>query len=684
MADGATRRAACRLLGGGTLLVLLEPAAEAAAAGEALATRFQFDAGGTITLMTGKVDMGQGSRTELTMVAAEELFVSPARIRVVMGDTGLVPDDGGTFASLTTPLTVPVVRRASAAARAFLIRLAAERWDLPASSLRVEDGRVLAAERAVGYGQLARAGRMGEPVPENAGTVAPAEWRICGKPLAPVYGLEIVTGRLKYSADASRPGMLHGRAVRAPYYIARLEGYDAAPAERLGAKVIRDGEFLGVVAEDEATAGKAARAVQAKWSGEPLPSIEDLYRRFKEDSRPPVPGPPGSRYPGLFQQGDLARGFARATVRHETRHRIPPIAHVPLEPRAALAEWRGEELTVWHGTQVPFGVRQELAQAFGIPPERVRVVPCQIGGAFGSKHRGEVALEAARLARAAGRPVKVVWSREDEFNQGPLRPAGVIEVRSGIDAAGKIVAWDFHNYASGPAGLAVPYAIPNHFCGFHRAASPLRQGSYRSLAAVANTFAREEHVDELASLAGRDPLEFRLANIENPRLREAVERAAERFGWGRAKSGAGRGFGMAVNVEKGGHQALFAALAVEGGKVKLERMVTAFDCGAIINPDNLRNQIEGAMIMGIGGALFEQVRFDNQRLLNTRLSRYRVPRFPDIPAIETILIDRRDLPSTGAGEPPITPVAPAIAAAIFSATGKRLRDLPLEPGLATP
>ncbi len=681
MGSAVTRRDACRLLGGGAMLVVLEGGLEGAG-GESLAARLSIDAAGAVTVFTGKVEMGQGARTELTMVAAEELFVPPSRIHLVMGDTALVPDDGGTFASLTTPLTVPVIRRAAAAARALLIELAAEKWSVPAASLRTEDGRVLGDGRAISYAELAGAERWKDPVPENAGAVPPADWRICGQPLAAVQGPEIVTGRLRYSADHSRPGMLHGRAVRAPFYLAKLDGFEGAAAEKLGAKVIRDGGFLGVVAADASTAEKAARAVQAKWTGEDLPSLGELYQRFKENAKAPAPGPPGSRYPGVFEQGSLERGFAQAVQRHETRHLIPPIAHVPLEPRAAIAEWRGEELTVWYGTQVPFGVRQELAQAFKLPAEKVRVISCQIGGAFGSKHRAEVALEAARLARAAGKPVKVVWSREDEFTQGYLRPAGVVEVRSGLDASGRIVAWDFHNYASGAAGLAVHYAIPNFYCGFHRADSPLRSGSYRSLAAVANTFAREEHMDELASLAGRDPLEFRLAHSGDARLREVAARAAERFGWGRAKPGAGRGFGVALNIEKGARMALFVALAVQAGKVKVERMVMVFDCGAVINPDNLRNQIEGALIMGIGGALFEQVRFDRQRLLNASLARYRVPRFSDAPVIETILAGRRDVPSTGAGEPPITPVAPAIAAAIFSATGKRLRDLPFESQLA--
>jgi isoquinoline 1-oxidoreductase len=236
-----------------------------------------------------------------------------------------------------------------------------------------------------------------------------------------------------------------------------------------------------------------------------------------------------------------------------------------------------------------------------------------------------------------------------------------------------MTAWEFHNYHSGAASLAPPYAIPNYWCGHHRSQSPLRVGPYRSLAAVANTFARETHIEELAAIAGQDPLEFRLRNLEEPRTRHAVERAAERFGWGKSRNA-----GMACNVEKGAHLALFAE--VDG--VRVLRMVMAFDCGAVLNPDGLRNQITGAIVMGLGGALFEELEYGEHAVSNGRFSRYRVPRFSDVPAIEVVLIDRREIAPAGAGESPITVVAPAIGAALFRAIGRRLRALPLAKGPA--
>jgi isoquinoline 1-oxidoreductase len=361
------------------------------------------------------------------------------------------------------------------------------------------------------------------------------------------------------------------------------------------------------------------------------------------------------------------------------------IAHTPLEPRAALAKWDGDKLTVWTGTQRPFGVRGQLAEAFRIPEDQVHVLMPDTGSGYGGKHTGETAIEAARLARAAKRPVKVVWTREEEFTWAYFRPAGVIDVTSGVRNDGTITAWEFHNYNSGSAGIRTYYEIPNQRIVFHAVNSPLRQGSYRALAATANHFARESHMDEAAHSVKMDPLEFRLKNLKDERLRAVFEAAAKQFGWGKRKA-PGQGFGMGGGYEKLGNIATFAEVNVDRkmGDVKIVRVVSAFECGAIVNPDGLRNQIEGSNIQGLGGALFEAIEFDNGKILNGRLSRYRVPRFSDVPALETVLLDRKDIPSVGAGECPMIGLAPAIANAIFDAVGVRLRSLPLVPnGLKT-
>jgi isoquinoline 1-oxidoreductase len=312
----------------------------------------------------------------------------------------------------------------------------------------------------------------------------------------------------------------------------------------------------------------------------------------------------------------------------------------------------------------------------------VRVIVPDTGSAYGGKHTGEAAVQAARLAKAAGAPVKLVWTREEEFTWAYFRPAGVIDVHAGAAKDGTLTAWEFHNYNSGPAAIQTQYEVPNQRIEFHPTQSPpLRQGSYRSLAAAANHFARESAMDELAHSLGMDPLEFRLKNLREPRLRAVFETAAKRFGWGKQKPSPGQGFGLAGGFEKGGYVATCAEVIVDPATrtARIVHVVEAWDCGPVINPNGLRNQIEGAIMMGIGGALFEDVHFADGRVLNPHFSQYRVPRFRELPKIEVELIDRKEVPPFGAGETPIVGIAPAVANAIFKATGMRLRSMPMTP-----
>jgi len=379
-----------------------------------------------------------------------------------------------------------------------------------------------------------------------------------------------------------------------------------------------------------------------------------------------------------------------ADIKLEQSYTVQYIAHAPLEPRAAVAEWTGDKLTLWTGTQRPFGIRGDAAQALGLEEAKVRVIVPDTGSGYGGKHSGtrfaggysaEAALEAARLSKAAGKPVKVVWSRQEEFTWAYFRPAGVIDITSGMNSDGKIVAWDFHNYNSGNSGIRSPYDIPDQRNQFHSTRYPLKQGSYRGLAATANNFAREVHMDELALVVKMDPLEFRLKNLKDERLRAVLEAAAKAFGWGGAKPGEGHGVGLACGAEKGGFVATCAEVLADkdSGTVKVLRAVSAFECGAVVNPDHLKNQIEGALVMGLGGALLEAIEFQDGMVTNPHFSEYRVPRFADAPRIEVVLVNRTDLPSQGAGESPIMCIAPAIGNAICHATGIRLRSMPLAP-----
>jgi len=307
------------------------------------------------------------------------------------------------------------------------------------------------------------------------------------------------------------------------------------------------------------------------------------------------------------------------------------------------------------------------------------------GSGYGGKHNGDAALEAARLAKAAGKPVKRAWTREEEMTWAYFRPGGLIEVYGKTDPQGKLVEWEFHNYNSGPSALNTPYNVAGAKNEqMHQTVTPLRQGSYRGLAGTANHFVRESYMDELAHGLKMDPLEFRLRNISEERLRNVLVAASDKFGWKSRRKTSGTGFGLSVGTEKGGYVAACAEVNVTNGVVKVVRVTQVFECGAVVNPEHLDNQVQGAVAMGLGGALFEAIEFAEGKIATNRLSKYRVPRFADMPKIETVLLDRKDLASAGAGETPIMAVAPAIGNAIFDATGQRIRSLPMVPGNKMP
>ena len=642
-------------------------------------TRLHLGEDGSITVLTGKVEVGQGSRTEIPQAAAEELRVAPQSLQVLLADTAVTPDDGSTAGSRTTPSTVPVVRRACSAARAMLVRAAAEAWDLDPLRLRVESGAVVHAGKRLTYADLARSKRMTSTDDASAPRGVPLtevdDWTVLGRSQLKTKSRELVTGDHRYPSDIVRPNMLYGAVLRPPSYGAQLESVDLTPGKELGAVAIRDGGFIGCAAKTSYEARTAIEAVgkTAKWRTAPHPSNDDLGAYLKGHAQT---SGGGRRGPRNRERGDVDSALSTAKTLTAS-YEIPYVQHAPMEPRAAVAEWDQGQLTVWTGTQRPFGVREQLMEAFRLTAERTRVVVPDTGGGFGGKHTGEVAIEAARLAKAAGQPVSLRWTRAEEFAWAYFRPAAAFEARAGL-SAGKIVAWDFTAYNPGTAGIETPYAIPNVRTQYFPCDAPLREGSYRGIGATGNNFAREVFMDELAEAAGLDPLEFRLANCKDERLSKVLQAAADRIGWPPGQSlGQNRGTGIAAGFEKGSYIAICAQVRVEGASVDVERLVSAFECGAILNPRNLQAQVEGCVIQGLGAALSEEVRFASGQLLNGSFSQYPVPRFRDVPPMETVLLDRPDIESAGAGETPIIAVAPALANAVFAAKGQRVRSLPL-------
>jgi nicotinate dehydrogenase subunit B len=641
---------------------------------------------GVVTVYTGKVEVGQNIRTSLSQAVAEELRYPIAKIELVMGDTKLTPFDMGTFGSRTTPTMNLHLRQVSAAARDVLLDMAAKQWKANRQSLVAEDGKITdpSSKRTIDYADLVKGQELTELIPAEDPLEPATQWKVAGQPVRKVHGRDFVTGKHKYPSDQKVPGMLYGKVLRPLSFGATLASVTLPPQNGNEITFVHDGDFIGVAAASPEAAARALESIHAEWK----PAADQVTSKNVCDYIRKNPAETGGELrerSSEFELGSVEKALSSADHRLQQTYTVAYIAHTPLEPRAALAQWSGDTLTVWTGTQRPFGVRSELAQTFHMPEDKVRVFMPDTGAAYGGKHTGETAVEAARLAREAKRPVKVVWTREEEFTWAYFRPVGVMDVSAGVMNDGTITAWEFHNYNSGGSGIRTFYEIPNQRIVFHPTKYPLRQGSYRCLAATANHFARESFLDELAHQVKMDPLEFRLKNLKNDRLRAVFEAAAKKFGWGGSKQ-PGHGFGIGGGFEKGGNVATCAEVVVDRatGDVRVVRVVAAFECGAIVNPDGLRNQVVGANIMGLGGALFEAIEFEYGKILNPKLSKYRVPRFSDVPAIEAVLIDRKDIPSAGAGEAPIMGIAPAIGNAIFDATGRRLRSMPMVPsGLKT-
>jgi isoquinoline 1-oxidoreductase subunit beta len=488
--------------------------------------------------------------------------------------------------------------------------------------------------------------------------------------------VDLVTGQHQFPSDIMRPGMWYGKVLRAPSYGARLISIDLLPAKALrDVVVVQDGSFVGVAAPTTLRTRQALDALvqTAKWETVPHPSSADLYDYLRRNVHGEMPKNPHS--------AELA---AAKQVLRQTYH-VAYAQHAPLEPRAAVAEWADGKLTVWTGTQAPFGYHGELARTFHLANDQVRVLVPDFGSGFGGKHTGEAAVEAARLARAAGRPVSLRWTREEEFTWAYFRPAAVIDIEAGLDGQGRLTSWHFININSGGAAIETPYRAGKASARFVPSEAPLRQGSYRGLASVANTFARESFMDELAAAAGQDPLAFRLTHLEHPRLRAVLEEAARRFQWAERvkEKRPDVGVGLACGTEKGSYVAACVEVAIDRAeqKIAVRRVCQAFECGAILNPKNLEAQVQGCIIMALGPALREAMRFDGGKMRNPKFEKYLVPRLSDVPELEVHCLDRPDLASAGAGETPLIAVAPAIANAVFQATGTRIREMPIRlPG----
>jgi nicotinate dehydrogenase subunit B len=666
---------------------------------------------GRVTVFTGKAELGQGLTTALLQVAAEQLDVAPGQIELVTADTSRTANEGFTAGSHSMQDSGTAILNAAAQVRGLLRAAAAVEFGVAAETLSTADGSVRAADgRTIGYGPLAAKLNLHVEATPASALKDPAAYRLMGTPMPRIDIPAKLTGGASYVQDMRLPGMLHARAIRQPSVGAKLLGFDATPIQNMPGvvKVVREGSYLAVVAEKEWQAVKAMRALDAAARWEETATLPDEATVLDA-----LRALPARDIPVLTWKGAAGAPVKRLKARY-TR---PYMMHGAIGPSCAVAQLVDGTMTVWTHTQGVFPLRAALADLLRMPPAQVHCVHVQGSGCYGHNAADDVAGDAVLIARAVpGRPVRVQWMREQEHTNEPYGAAMIAEVEGAIDADGRIVDWDYgvwsntHNRRPNVGGLmlqnvALPEALPvpppapipmpegggernsNPIYAFPNARvvshfipeMPVRISALRSLGAYLNVFAIESFMDELAEGAGADPVAFRLRHLQDDRAKAVVALAAEKFGWSSSRPGEGRGFAFARYKNLGAYCAVALSLRVEHetGQIRLGRVVAAVDSGQEVNPDGIRNQIEGAIIQSASWTLYEQVHFDRKRILSTDWSGYPIMRFPAVPeSIAVHIVPRPGLPFLGTGEAGQGPTSAAIANAVKDAAGVRLRDVP--------
>jgi nicotinate dehydrogenase subunit B len=687
------RRQFLRLAGGGVLVAFSVPSAltlqERAGrrgGGQELPEDFnaflRIGEDGRVTGFTGKVELGQGVITSLAQMLADELDVPLESVGMVMGDTDLCPWDRGTFGSMTTRFFGPPFRAAAAEAKAVLVELAAESLGVAKDQLKTKDGAVYdaAGQKKVTYAELTKGKKILRHL-KGATVETAADFTIVGKPTLRRDSVVKVTGRAKFAGDIKEPGMLHARILRPPAHGAKLLSADTSGAREIeGVQVVREGDLIAVLHEDPVAAEKALARIKAQYDRpEPYADDKTIFAHLLKVA---------SQGQTVAEGGNLAEGQSAARFVAEETYLNSYVAHAPMEPHTALAKIEGNKATIWASTQTPFPLKDAAASQLGLPQQNVRVITPFVGGAFGGKSNIRQALEAVRLAKLTGRPVQVAWTRAEEFFYDTFRPAAVVKIKAGVTESGLISFWDYGVYFAGERGSQQFYNIPHHRTMAYgsgwtapEGAHPFATGPWRAPGNNTNTFARESHIDVLAAKAGMDPVEFRLRNLKDARMRRVLQAAADKFGWSPAKAASGRGYGVACGTDVGTYVAHMAEVAVDKstGHVQVKRVVCAQEMGLCVNPEGARLQVEGCITMGLGYALAEEIRFKGGEILDSNFDTYTIPHFSWLPEIETVILDAKDSPAQGGGEPAVICMGGVLANAVCDATGARLLQLPMTP-----
>ncbi len=634
---------------------------------------------GRVDLFTGKVEMGQGVCTSLAQVLAEELEVAIDKVDMIMGDTELCPFDAGTWGSMTTPYHDPLIRAAAAEAREVFIKMGAEKLGIPQKRLKVENGVVYdTADRNnnVSYAELTKGKKVikGVAKPKLKGS---SDFRIIGKPVLRLDAMQKVTGKAKYAGDVTLSGMLHARIKRPEAYNAKLVSVDTSAIENInGLETVRDGDLFAVLHESPDVAQQAIVKVKAKWDT-PKAKTDDVkvFDYFK-DSNP--------EEEEFESGGNVEEGRSNSTVVLEEEYYDGYKAHASIETHTATAEYKDGKLTMWVSTQTPFGTRRAVAEALGLPQDKVHIRQSFLGGGFGGKIYNQQAIEVAKIATKVTKPVQLIWSRKEEFLYDRFRPAAVVKISSGINTEGKINFWNYNVLFAGDRGAKLFYEVPNYkgVTSSRKDTHPLQTGAWRAPSNSTNTFARESHIDMLANAAKMDPVEFRLKCLKNPRVIKPLKAVADKFGWKPNMTlDSGRGWGVALGEDVNVYVAMMAEVEVDriNGDVKVRRVVCSQDMGQVVNPQGTRLQVEGGITMGLGYALTEHVRFEGGKVKSLNFSDYEIARFSTTPEIETVFIDDMDSQPLGGGEPSIICVGAVVGNAIYNACGARLYQMPFTP-----
>jgi nicotinate dehydrogenase subunit B len=638
---------------------------------------------GTVTCYTGKIEMGQGIITSIPQMMADELNVPVERIKIIMGDTDICPWDQGTWGSQSTRIFGQTMRTVTAEARGVLLELASAQLGVPVTQLEVKDGVVTDTKdpkKTVSYGQLAKGKRIEKFLDVKPSMEDYKKFKAIGKSYNRADSYLKVTGQAKYSGDMTLPGMVFARILRPPSHAAKLTKVDYSEAEKIaGTKVVRDGDFIAVLNESRDKADEAIVKIKAEYSFNDVAVNDKTIYDFmlKADSNAMA----------LRSTGDIDAGQKLCDKTFDSEFHDPYVAHVAIEPHTALAQLEGGKMTLWASTQSPFGLREGVMRELNLPADKVRVITPFVGGGFGGKGEFQQGIEAAKLAKLSGKPVMLIWSREEEFVYDTFHPAGVIKIKSGIDKAGMIKLWDYKVYYSGTRGADAIYDIPNtKFTHYEqkKGGTPVHQfgtGAWRAPNNNTNTFAREVQIDIMAAAAGIDPLEFRRKNLKDQHILDCLKAVADKFGYVAGKPQSGRGIGIACGSDAGAWVAHIAEVKVDKstGKINVVRIACAQDMGLCVNPEGATIQMEGCITMGLGYTLAEEVLFEGGKILTHSLDNYSIPRFSWLPKIETVILDRKDQPPQGGGEPAIIAIGAVIANAVFDATGARLYRMPMTP-----